>query len=176
MEGAWQAVLWSQFGAAIDMLEDGIRACPERLWRHRMWREGATEAEYSQVWNVVFHALFWLDLYLSGSVEDFSPPAAFGLDELDPEGVLPDRPYTKEELLAYLDHCRRKGQEMAEGLTDEKADQMCSFSWGRVSYLELQLYNMRHVQEHAAQVALLLGREVGSAPPWIGRVRPSGGH
>ena len=27
-----------------------------------------------------------------------------------------------------------------------------------VSYLELQLYNMRHVQEHAAQLSLFLGQ------------------
>jgi hypothetical protein len=40
-----------------------------------MWREGPDEAEYSQVWNVVYHALFWLDLYLSGSVEGFAPPS-----------------------------------------------------------------------------------------------------
>ena len=36
---------------------------------------------------------------------------------------------------------------------------------------ELHLYNLRHVQEHAAQLALFLGQHVGTAPGWVGRAR-----
>ena len=32
---AWNAALWSQFGAAIDMLENAVRACPEEVWGDR---------------------------------------------------------------------------------------------------------------------------------------------
>ena len=34
----------------------------------------------AEFWYVVYHALFWLDLYLSGAVEGFAPPAPFTLD------------------------------------------------------------------------------------------------
>jgi hypothetical protein len=173
MEGRWRIIVWPQFGAAIDMLRDAIIACPSRLWRHRMWREGEKEAEYSELWNVAHHALFWLDLYLSGSVEGFAPPPPFGMDELDPRGLLPERPYTREELLTYLEHCRRKAHTVLQGLNEEEADKMCVFPWGEVGYLELQLYNMRHVQEHAAQISLLLGQETGSAPGWVTRASPA---
>lgn len=156
MEVAWNAILWRQFGGAIDMLHDAIDACPDELWDRCMWREGPNEAAYSKVWNVVYHVLFWLDLYLSGSVEGFVPPPPFGLDELDPRGLLPQHPYSKKELEAYLYHCRQKCRATIGGMTDESAGQVCTFAWGQLTYLELQLYNMRHVQEHAAQLHLFL--------------------
>jgi hypothetical protein len=61
-------------------------------------------------WYLAYHALFWLDLYLSGSEEGFTPPAPFTLDELDPAGLVPERPHTKDELHAYLEHGRRECQ------------------------------------------------------------------
>ena len=89
-------VVWSQFGAAIDMLENAMRAAPERVWSDR-----SSQPEF---WYVAYHTLFFLDFYLSETSAGFQPPAPFTLSELDPEGVLPDRVYPKMELLAYLAH------------------------------------------------------------------------
>jgi hypothetical protein len=175
MDAAWRTVTWHQFGAAIDMLANALVACPDELWRSRLWRDGSQESELSQFWYVGYHALFWLDLYLSGSVEGFAPPDPFGLEELDPSGLLPDRSYTKDELRSYLEHARTKARATIEGLTDEKACQECTFSWGALSYLELLLYTMRHVQEHAAQLNLLLGQKIGSAPEWVSKAMSTAG-
>src|SRR5690349_19275663 len=146
MDAIWKDVIWSQFGATIDMLENALLACPDELWTDR--------SEYQAFWYIVYHTLFWLDLYLSGSVEGFAPPAPFTLEELDPAGLIPPRPYTKDELHSYLKHCRQKCRTTIEALTDEKARQLCKFPWGQVSFLELLIYNMRHVQEHASQLNL----------------------
>jgi hypothetical protein len=70
-----------QFGAAIDMLENALLACPGGLWDDR--------SRQPEFWYVVYHTLFFLDLYLSDSVEEFAPPEPFTLDELDPAGLLP---------------------------------------------------------------------------------------
>jgi len=158
MNITWRTIIWQQFGAAIDMLDNALRACPDELWRDRLWDNPSERPEYSQFWYLVYHALFWLDLYLSGAVEGFAPPAPFTLDELDPAGLLPERPYTKDELQAYLDYGRKKCQATIEALTDETAQQRCRFRWGELSFVELLLYNMRHVQEHAAQLNLMLGQ------------------
>jgi hypothetical protein len=160
-----------QFGAALDMLENALRACPDELWHGRLWENPSERPEYSQFWYLVYHTLFWLDLYLSGAVEGFAPPAPFTLDELDPAGLLPERSYTKDELQAYLDHGRQKCQATIEALTEQKAQRRCRFGWGEVSFAELLLYNMRHVQEHASQLNLMLGQTVGSAPEWVTRAR-----
>jgi hypothetical protein len=175
MDATWRTVIWQQFGAAIDMLVNALVACPDELWRSRLWRDGSQESELSQFWYVGYHALFWLDLYLSGSVEGFVPPAPFGLEELDPAGLLPDRPYTKDELKSYVEHARAKARATIEALTDEKACQSCRFTWGDLSYLELLLYTMRHVQEHAAQLNLFLGQRIGSAPEWVSKAMSTPG-
>src|SRR5438045_2776376 len=87
-----KTVLWHQYGASIDALENALVACPANVWNDE------TRSPEQRFWYNAYHALFWLDLYLSDSPEGFAPPAPFGLEELDPAGVLPPRVYTKEEL------------------------------------------------------------------------------
>lgn len=159
----FRTIIWQQFGAAIDTLENALLACPEKLWNDR--------SEPHEFWYVVYHTLFWLDLYLTGSVEGFTPPAPFTLDELDPAGLLPERVYTKDELHTYLEHCRKKSRATIEALTEEKARQRCSFPWGEVSVAELFLYNMRHVQHSAAQLNLILRQTTDSAPRWVAKAK-----
>ncbi len=154
--------VWQQFGAAIDMLDDAMRACPDELWTVSLWNAPEGEQGYSQFWFLVYHTLFWLDLYLSGSsYEDFTPPAPFK------RGVLPEKPYTKDQLRVYLEHGRRKCQATVEALTDEQARQLCKYEWVQVSFFELLLYTMRHVQEHGAQLHLFLGQHDMAVNDWV---------
>ena len=165
MDIFWKEIIWQQFGAAIAMLENALQTCPDHLWRDNIWIDPTDAPEYTEFWFVVYHALSWMDLYLSGSKrEDFIPPAPFV------KGKLPEEPYTKEQLQTYLSHCYQKCQTIFESLTDEKANQICEFPWGEeVSFAELQIYNMRHVQEHAAQLSLHLGQKGVAAPDWVAR-------
>ena len=159
----WKPILWAQFGASIDMLENAIVACPENLWADR--------SHQPEVWAMAFHTLFWLDLYLDGPVEGFAPPAPFGLEELDPAGILPPRVYGKDELLVYLGHCREKCRATIAGLTEERARERLAFGQRTLTFLELLLYNMRHVQHHTAQLNLILRKNTDSAPQWVGRAK-----
>ena len=104
------------------------------------------------------------------------PPAPFSLAELDADSLPPQQPYSKEELQAYLAQCRRKCRATIMTLTDDTAQRRCQFRWGELSYLELLLYNMRHVQEHAAQLNLLRGQKLKGTPGWVieaGNERPA---
>jgi len=164
MDAQWRTSVWQQFGAAIDMLAQPLHACPDELWRVRVWDD-----PYAEFWNLAYHALFWLDVYLSGSVDGFVPPAPFTLDEFDPAGRLPERPYSRDELLGYLAHGRAKCQTTIATMTQARAQQLCDFSWGAMPFAELLLYTMRHVQEHAAQLSLLLGQRLGLTPGWVAK-------
>ena len=181
MDTMWRDALWRQFGAAIDMLEDGVRACPDALWQERLWvvpADDPVSPDIAAVWNVTFHTLFWLDFYLTGTEEGFAPPAPFTLNEFDPAGAMPDRVYTRDELLTYLAYCRDKCRTILTALTDERAHQNMGFPWGEgwtVSYYELALYNMRHVQEHGAQLHLLLGQHAIHANDWVARAEEGDG-
>jgi hypothetical protein len=164
---SFKEILWHQFGAAIDMLENAIAACPDGLWSNPLRRPERRSNDVVGFWYVAFHALFWLDFYLSGADEDFTPPAPFTRAERDPAGLLPERPYAKNELLEYLSHCRSKCRATIEALTAERADRRLHVRWGDITFAELLLYNMRHVQHHAAQLNLLL-RQHGECPPsWV---------
>jgi hypothetical protein len=159
----WRTAIVEQFGAAIDMLENAIVACPDTLWEDR-----SRTPEY---WYLAYHTLFFLDFYLSGSREGFAPPPPYTLSELDPAGRLPERVYAKEELRGYLDHGRRKLRTVIETLSDERARHPSGFFEPDLSVEELLLYNMRHVQHHAAQLNLILRQTIDSAPRWVGRAR-----
>jgi hypothetical protein len=171
MDANLKTSMWRQFGASIEYLENAMNACPDHLWLVSLWSEPGDKPEFSQVWYRIYHTLFWLDLYLFGAEEGFLPPAPFTLIEQDDDGPIPDRPYTKAELQGYLTYCRQKCQTTIETLTDETAQQLCRFPWGEASFFELLLYNMRHVQDHAGQLTLLLGQKLGPQPDYVTQAR-----
>ena len=107
MDIDWRTSTWNQFGAAIDMLGDAIRLCPDHLWTAVLWKD-TDDVRYGQFWFVAYHTLFWLDLFLTGSMEGFAPPPPFK------RRVLPEKPYTKEQIVAYLGACRSKCQATIE--------------------------------------------------------------
>ena len=171
MDKTWRKVLWQQFGASIDMFANALRACPDALWRVPLWGENSDRPDLAEFWYVAYHTLFWLDLYLSGAVEGFVPPPPFTLDELDPAGVVPARPFTRPELLAYVEHCRQKCRTTLETLTDAQARRQCTFPWLQLSFAGLLLDNMCHVQEHGAQLNMILGQKVSADPRWVAKTR-----
>jgi hypothetical protein len=158
IDATFKKTMWSQFGAAIDALENAIKHCPNDLW--------GDQSRRFQYWIVVSHTLFWLDYYLTASREEFTPPEPFGLEELDPAGRIPERVYTKEELLGYLEHGRSKLRSTLENLTEESAARVYDFGKRSLTFVELMLYTLRHVQHHTAQLNLVLREETNSAPGW----------
>ena len=169
MDTIWKEVMWSQFAATIDMLGEAIQACPAELWDAPLWQDPIMGSKFSQFWYVAYHTLFWLDLYLTGSQDGFLPPAPFDTNELDPQGVLPNGMFTRDELQSYLDHCHKKCKQTVEQLTDGKIRQLCYFSWRKegLSFAELLVDNMRHVQEHGAQLNMFLGQQVNKTAHWL---------
>jgi hypothetical protein len=162
MDSSLKIAIWQQFGAAIDMLENALIACPDELWN--------TDAKF---WYIGYHTLFFLDYYLSDEPKKFLPPAPFTLSECDPSGALPERVYNKEELLSYLRFGRRKCRDVIAGLTDDPAAKRFIDDRKDYSIIEILLYNMRHVQHHAAQLNLLLRQGVNNAPDWVSRTKIS---
>ncbi len=184
METILRTALWQQFSAAIEMLENALLSCPAALWTDQLWNVPTSSQfppQFSELWYVTFHALVWLDLYLSGVPEaEFAPPAPFPQGELDSLETLPEQPYTRETLHTYLVSMRQKCHTQLLRLSDEQMCRPVEYPWTEgkpVSYLELQLYNLRHVQEHAAQLSLFIGQHT---PPdanlgWVARANDKPG-
>lgn len=156
MDKSLKETIWRQFGASIDMLENAIVLCPAEFWD--------TEKKF---WHITYHCLFWLDYYLTPEPDKFSPPSPYTLSEFDPSGAMPDRTYSKEELLSYLRYSRKKCYDLVSGMTDEMANSRWINEYKNYSVFEIILYNMRHVQHHTAQLNLLLRQEINDAPQWV---------
>jgi len=171
MDTSWKQIIWQQFGAAIDMLENAILACPDEVWSDPSKPPQWGSNDVVGFWYLVYHTLFFLDFYLSGTSQGFVPPSPFNLDELDATGILPERPFSKTELQTYLVHCRRKCRAVIVNLTEQGARERCGFARLDLSIVELLLYNMRHTQHHTAQLNLILRQKTSSAPRWVARAR-----
>ena len=161
--------LWKQFGASIDMLKNAIAMWPEEKWN--------TEKKF--FYNA-YHCLVFLEYYLTIPwKKNFSPSLSFTTADPDNlpadaiDDMIPDRVYSKNELLAYLQSSREKCHALIAGLTEKKlADRWIEEDGNRnYSVLELLIYNMRHVQHHAAQLNLLLRQRTNAAPRWVSRAK-----
>ena len=148
--------LWSQFGAAIDMLEESIQTCPRGVWEEK----GVFSFQ-------AYHTLFFLDYYLSTDPVGFAPPSEFSYSEFDEEPVIVIFP--QEMLLKYLAACRQKAQTLILGLDEQLASQRWINESRTMDYslFEILLYNLRHVQHHVGQLNLLLRQHIDHAPDWI---------
>src|SRR5438477_10219918 len=108
MNNSLKTELWKQFGAAIDMFENALQKCPDSLWN-----------DGKNFWYIAYHTLFFLDYYLTEEPGTFKPPEPFTLSEFE-SGVMPERAYTKEELISYTHHCRKKCRMLIPSLTSGK--------------------------------------------------------
>ena len=86
--------------------------------------------------------------------------------------AMPERPYTRDELRNHLGSLRQRRRMTLLGMDDEAANRVVAYPWSdrqSISYLELQLYNLRHVQEHATQLALVPGQHgvPGAHVGWV---------
>lgn len=160
MDSSLKEILWKQFGASIDMLENSIKACPDKLW-----------SSDSKFWYIGYHTLFFLDYYLSDDPDNFLPPQPFTLSEFNEDGEMPERVYSKEELLSYLGFCRKKCHDLIANLNNESSAKRFINKYRNYSITEILIYNMRHVQHHAAQLNLLLRQNSDFVPDWVSRTK-----
>lgn len=142
----------AQYLAALEMLKQTINLCPDAMWDY--------PADKSKVWFIAHHVLFYTHLYLQDTEKDFKPwPGE------KPEG----EPYKQAEVLDYLAFCQQQVAEKAPHLNLEAAS---GFHWLPFNKLELQIYNIRHVQQHAGELMERLGTRAGIVFDWVGTKHP----
>ena len=159
-----KTVCKSQYLAALAMLRQAVTRCPESLWDD--------PADKNRFWHVAYHALFYTHLYLQDKEEDFRPWSKFRKDHHflgplpRPPHDLPQlgEPYTPEELLAYCTICEQQVRERVDALDLEAGS---GFSWLPFGKLELQFYNIRHLQQHTGELMERLGARAGVEVDWV---------
>ena len=157
-----RTILTAQFEAALCMAGDCLRKCPAEHW-------DSPVAKYP-FWQVAYHALCFVDFYLSPGEQAFAPRPDLhprGLAEMDDE--YPSRRFEREELLAYVTLCRQKVAAALAAETEESLQAWCAFTGRPLSRGELHVYNLRHLQHHVGQLGAFLRRvDPAIDPRWVG--------
>jgi hypothetical protein len=157
-------ILKSQFLASLEMLKQAITECPDSLWNAKEHK--------NRFWHVAYHALFYTHLYLQPTLDDFAPWEKHREEyrSLSPskdkvESQTEVEPFTKEDVLKYLAFC----QERVEAWLDKlDFDAESGFYWLPFSKLELQLYNIRHIQQHTGELSEKLAAFGDGDVDWVG--------
>ena len=173
MPEALRDALWQQYGGAIAMLDNAVAACPDQLWSAPLWRVSAASgeaADASEFWRLAAHALRWLERYLEAVPEERFGSLARAAALTPPAGAQ----LSKDEVRGVLATLRQHCHEVLVNLTDVELHRPITYQWiatEPITYVELQMYNLRHLQEHAAQLSLFLGQHgvPDEALDWVGR-------
>ena len=159
-----KTAIQSQYLAALDMLHGAVSQCPDASW---------DDAAYDpRFWHVAYHALFFTHLYLQVDGAAFKPWPKHRdrYEQLGPTPWPPHEkpdigaPYTRQEILEYLAFCRQEVEAQVTRLDMEAAS---GFGWLPFGKLELQFYNIRHLQHHVGQLAERLRTAAGSGVGWV---------
>jgi hypothetical protein len=156
----------NQFEAAFCTLSACIDRCPETSWNARVGNH--------KFCQVVFHTLFYADFYLGQNEASFrrqpfhrDNERFFG-DYEEFEDRAPQSLYAKPSIKKYLEHCRKKALEVIAAESAETLSARAVFQRREFSRAELHVYNIRHIQHHAAQLSLRLRLDANQEIPWIG--------
>ncbi|MEA3334685.1 MAG: DinB family protein [Chloroflexota bacterium] len=158
----------SQYHATLEMMRTTITKCPVPLWEQA--------APTNDFWRVAYHTLFFTHLYLQPSEADFVPWEKHRAEShfLGPLPWPPHRepeigePYSQAEVLEYLEFVASQIDAAVDSL-DLSGES--GFEWLPFDKLELQLYNIRHLQHHVGELGDRLGTQAGIDIDWVG-LRP----
>jgi hypothetical protein len=162
-------LLAHQYEASLATLNLAIARCPDALWHQPVatWR----------FCQAAFHAVFFADVYLQPTDDEDAVKRqpfhiAHSADFRDYE-EMQDRQqvllYDKPFVQAYLQDVRRKARETIASATAESLAGPSGFRRRPCSRAELHVYNIRHIQHHAAQLILRLRQDDADIEiPWVG--------
>ena len=139
----------SQYLASLGMLKQVIVHCPESLWD--------APGNQDKFWRKSYHALFYAHLYLQRAEKDFIPWEKHH----DPDG---DVPFTKDEVLDYLSFVEKQ---VVDRVPDTDLEAGSGFHWLPFDKLELQLYNIRHIQQHTGELYERLDAHENIELDWV---------
>jgi len=153
--------LKGQYHAAYRMLRECVEVCPDDLWIG-----GVYPRHY---WKIAYHAAFFGHLYMGQTEAAFKPwkkhvDAAWELWE---EDAVPLDPFTKEEILEYIDEVRELIDPVVDALDLDTSDS--GFHWyPNITKLEHEILSIRHIQGHVGQLSERLFA-IGVETNWISR-------
>ncbi len=166
---ALRDALKSQYHASLAMLNEAIDLCPQEAW--------FDDEHTNSVWQIAYHTLFFAHLYMQLDEASFRPWEHHQSEVQHPDGIAGPRdpnsplpllpnPYTKEQVLDYWRFCDRMVDEWLEAM--DLLSPESGFYWYKVSKLEHQIINIRHIQHGVAQITDRVRAAADAGVKWVG--------
>lgn len=163
-----KGLLTHQYEASLSMLHLAIARCPDANWN-----EPVANLKFCQA---AFHVVFFADVYLQPGDDVHAlqrqPFHAEHVADFRDYEELEDRAqvllYDRAFVQNYLMHVRRKASETIARETADVLVGPSGFARRKCSRAELHVYNIRHIQHHAAQLILRLRLDTEVDIPWVG--------
>ena len=161
------AVIRSQYLASMEMLKQTISQCPESIWN--------SPDDKTKFWNIAYHVLYFTHLYLQDTLQTFKKWPRHR-EEYQFLGHTPwpphaapkiGEPLDKETVLDYLAFCQQQVKERVPCLNFEAES---GFEWLPFNKLEVQIYSIRHLQQHTGELMERLGTRTGIELDWVARI------
>jgi hypothetical protein len=144
MASIWVESLSRNFEGALGLLQAAIRDCADELWETSMWVVPARDADaelvgpdgtlvtepaarhalvqrHSTPSSIAWHVLEVLDYDLAGEFVPWAPPPPFTGNAHWRELTTLPSPWSRSEMLGYLDYGRQRVRDTLSDMTDEKA-------------------------------------------------------
>lgn len=181
MASIWVQSLGHSFEQALDSLSAAVRDCTDELWETTMWPVPAPGADYhflnpdwspvtdlaqraelvqrwvtrrATPWSVAWHALEVFDYDLNGEFGPWAPPQPFtGHPHWRDLQSLPT-PWTRSEVLGYIDYCRERVRTTLADMTEERAATPlpAAHRYGSQPFARIITGILVHTTEHASQI------------------------
>ncbi len=145
-------VIRSQYLSALAMLKQAIVKCPRAVWDALQDKD--------KFWFRAYHTLYYAHLYLQPTRKDF---VRWKNHRKPNSGV----PISKKETLEYLVFVE---QQVAERIPFTDLEAKSGFHELPFDKLELQFYNIRHIQQHTGELYERLGARKNIKLAWAGHV------
>jgi hypothetical protein len=157
-------IFFSQYSASLNMLKNTVEMTDNETWLDKNYKNA--------FWHVAYHALFYTDFYLSEDEKKYTRWTKHRPD-YHYLGALPgtpdkkpdiEEPYSQKDILEYISYILNTLKEKIEKTNLEIPS---GFYWLPFNKLELQLYNIRHLQHHTGQLMDRLRNKHDIGIKWI---------
>ncbi len=129
-----KSILQSQYLSALAMLKQAIVKCPPEAWDKPQDKD--------KFWFIAYHTLRYAHQYLKAKDKGYARWEQRLYSN-------PGKPFTKNEILEKLALVE---QDIVEQISIMNLDEKTGATGNLANKLELQIYNIRHIQQHTGEL------------------------